>query len=656
MNHIEKRSGPAQRIGRAVMIGVVIAISFAAGMFWRGSITKRPGLGDKSGWMATSEADTQRQLWTCGMHPQVIQDKLGLCPICNMQLTPVQPSGTARTSGGAKKVKYWWDPMIGPSSISDKPGKSAMGMDLVPVYADETAGDPAVTIDPVVVQNMGVRVRAVAIGNLTKEIRAVGYLKEAQPNIHDVNLRVSGWIEKLHASTEGMYIQAGEPLFDLYSPEMLVAIEEFALAERQVSSRPQAADSIAREGSERLRYASRRKLELWGLTPEQVDRLGAESRASGVVTFLSPDSGFLTEKAVVKGAAVKSGDRVLRLVDLSTLWLDAQVFEQHLPYVSLSQKVTATLESMPGASFEGEVIFIHPQIDPMTRTATVRMGLPNPDLQLRPGMYATAVVVAEVASDVVLVPREAVIDTGTRQVAFVSLGEGRFEPRLLKLGLSGNEGMVQVVEGLTAGDSVVTSGQFMLDAESRFREALQKQMEKDLVGREDSATLAPQREHDAHSGASAPASTAPSVALPWSPNVDEVYRGYLRIAEALGAPQQSDNPIDVRPLVVAADKVAQTTQGAGASHPADVLSAANAMEQKPLVEQREALQKLSRAVITMAEGCPPSTQTARRLFVLYCPMVQARWLQRNEKVANPYYANEMKDCGSVERELATVER
>jgi len=368
------------------------------------------------------------QLWTCGMHPQVLRDHPGPCPIC--------------------------------------------GMDLVPVRTDEVAGGTAVAIDPVVVQNMGVRVATVASGPLRTTVRAVGILDEAEPNQHDVNLRVSGWIERLYAGVEGMHLEAGQPLFDLYSPELQVAIEEL-IGARQLRS----ADSAT---GDTIYDAAARKLRLLGLPRDEIERLGRAEQAPATVVFRSPVSGHLVEKSVVNGSAVVAGDRVMRIVDHSTLWLDAQVFEQQLSFIRIGQKAVATVAAEPGQRFEGEVMFVHPHVDMATRAALVRIALPNEALTLRTGMYATVEIEAELAADSLLVPRSAVIDTGTRQIAFVAIDGGTFEPRTLQLGAAGDGG-VQVLSGLAAGDRVVTSGQFLLDAESRMQEAIDKHLRDKLL-------------------------------------------------------------------------------------------------------------------------------------------------------------------------------
>lgn len=389
---------------------------------------------------AATPAETTHQLWTCSMHPQVIRDAPGNCPICGMALVPMATQPTA--------------------------GSPAAG-------SDKTADSKVIVIDPVMVQNMGVRLATVSRGPLRRTLRAVGMLEQPQPGVHDVTLRIGGWVEKLYANADGMIVERGRPLFDLYSPDIQVAVDELAVARRSVAALPADADANLRQMAESVVQAARGKLELWGLQKEQVEELAKLDRAPRTVAILSPATGEVAEKMVSEGAMIKMGERAMWILDRSVLWLEIQVHAQDMPFIHLGQKVQAETESMPWTPLEGQVIFIAPNVEAMTRTTMVRVALPNPNRMLRPGMYVTARIEATFADDALLVPREAVIDTGSRQLAFISLGQGRFEPRQVKLGVDGDDGLVQV-EGLAAGESVVVSGQFLIDSESRMREAVRK--------------------------------------------------------------------------------------------------------------------------------------------------------------------------------------
>jgi Cu(I)/Ag(I) efflux system membrane fusion protein/cobalt-zinc-cadmium efflux system membrane fusion protein len=403
-----------------------------------------------------------------------------------MALTPVAADAVQAGKSGEREIQYWWDPMTDPPYFSDRPGKSPMGMDLVPVYEDELSAGPAVTIDPAVVQNMGVRLAEVEEARLARTIRAVGFLAEAEPRRFDVNLRVAGWIDAIDADFEGKHVAAGAPLFDLYSPALQVAVEELIAARKMRAGAPEGGE--LRSTAQDLHETAARKLELLGVAEHEIERLAGMDHAPRAVTFYAPANGHVLQKMVNAGSAVKAGDLVLRIVDHSLLWLDLQVFAKDAPSIRVGQEVEATIEGFPGETFAGGVTYIHPHVDTTTRTTMVRITVANPDLRFRPGMYATASVEVEVAPGALVVPREAVIDTGTQQIAFVALDQGHFEPRKVVMGASGEDGRVQVLSGLAPGEKVVVSGQFLLDVESRMREAIQKFLEqKSGVGTADGA-------------------------------------------------------------------------------------------------------------------------------------------------------------------------
>jgi len=377
---------------------------------------------------ASPGAATAQQLWTCGMHPQVLQDHPGECPICHMELTPLESEATQASTAGS-----------------------------------------IVAIDPVVVQNMGVRTARAVEGPLRREVRVAGFVEEAQPLTHDVSLRVSGWIRRLYAHTEGLHVRKGDPLFDLYSPELQQSVEELIALRKRRATSPR--DAML----DTLWNATRRKLSLQGLDDSEIARLASLDRAPDSVAMRSPISGEVTEKPVVEGSSVAVGDKVLRIVDHSTVWIDARVYEQDIALVSVGQSAEARVTAQADKTYTGKIVFIHPHLDETTRTASVRMAVVNPGFELRPGMFATVVLRGELAPSAVLVPRESVIDTGDRQVTFVvGKAPGHFEPRRVKTGWTAEGGNVQILEGLVAGEEVVVSGQFLLDAESRLQDALRK--------------------------------------------------------------------------------------------------------------------------------------------------------------------------------------
>jgi RND family efflux transporter MFP subunit len=334
---------------------------------------------------------------------------------------------------------------------------------------------------------MGVRTTLPVVGKLTENVRGVGSLVEPEEKKFEVNLRVNGWIEKLYANKEGMAVQAGMPLFELYSPEVTAAADELITAQKAFDATTRRHDDAAKangdeyleKGAQSVLDAGRRKLLLMGLTKDQIDAIQKMDKAPATVTITSPIQGHISEKRVVEGGAVKAMDRLMEISDRSAMWLIVEVFEQQIGAVKVGQKVQARVDALPGKVFEGKVDFIYPHLETATRTARVRVELPNEAHELRQGMFAEATIEETAADDGILVPREAVLDTGQRQVVFVALGGGRFEGRDVQVGRTGivaggDERRYVAVTGIGEKDAVVTSGQFLLDSESRLEEARRK--------------------------------------------------------------------------------------------------------------------------------------------------------------------------------------
>ena len=378
-----------------------------------------------------------------------------------------------------KKIKYWVSPMD-PTYIRDEPGKSPMGMDLVPVYEEEgQEKEPASTIriDPVTMQNMGVRLGRVRRKPLTKYIRTVGNITFDETKIFTVNTKFNGWIEKLFVNFVGEDVKKGQRLFEIYSPDLVSAQEEYLLALEQYSSLSDSSYSRIREGARRLLEASRTRLHYWDLTDEQIEMIAKTDNIPKTLTIFSPATGIVTKKNAFEGHYVKEGELQYEIVDLSTVWVDVDVYEYELPWVSKGMAAEMELAYVPGKRFKGRVLFVYPYLETKTRTAKLRLEFPNPGYQLKPGMYANIYLKSVIAKDSLVIPQEAVIDSGVRKVVFVAMGKGKFQPRDVKIGLEGNDNDYQLLEGLKEGEEIVLSAQFMLDSESRLREAIQKMLE-----------------------------------------------------------------------------------------------------------------------------------------------------------------------------------
>jgi multidrug efflux pump subunit AcrA (membrane-fusion protein) len=378
----------------------------------------------------------------------------------------------------AKKVLYWRAPMD-PTYISDKPGKSPMGMDLIPVYeGEEEEVEPGtVKIDPVTVQNIGVRTAKIEKRPLIKTLRTIGRVDYDEKKVYRVHTKIDGWIEKLYVDFTGKEVKKDDILLEIYSPTLVSAQEEYLLALEY-------RETMAGVGRESIPDLSRRRLELWDVPEHQIKELEETGRIMKTLHIHSPAGGIVTEKPVVEGMFVKPGTTLYTIADISTVWVYADVYEYELPWVKAGQGAEVTLEAYPGRVFKGRVSFIYPFMEPRTRTNKVRLVFDNPGFKLKPDMYANVTLESMISKDAVAVPAEAVIRTGERNIVILTKGEGKFTPRGITLGPEAEQ-YFQVLEGLKEGDEVVTSAQFLIDSESKLKEAITKMLEGEKTGPSD---------------------------------------------------------------------------------------------------------------------------------------------------------------------------
>ena len=410
----------------------------------------------------------EKTLWTCGMHPQIIQDKPGDCPICGMKLTPIRKQPAAGTNAaapsadasGEKKVKYYKSTMM-LGEISQTARKDSMGMDMVPVYEGED-DTSTISIDPVTIQKMGVRTAPVTKGPVRRVIRTVGAVEFNETALADVTTKFSGWIEKLYVDSTGREVKKGEPLFEIYSPDLYSAQNEYVLSLTQ--------------GAGGLRGSARQKLSLYDISEAQIAELEKSRQPQRTLRVVAPIDGIVVEKMVVQGQRAEAGMKLYRLADLALVWVQSQVYEQDIPYIKLGQEAEVSLSYFPDRKFRGRVTYVYPTVDEKTRTARVRMEFHNPGFFLKPGMFATVEIRSELDPSALLVPDTAILRSGEKNTVFVALEGGKFEPRTVTLGPRSENNAYQVLHGLTEGDQVVVSGQFMLDSESQLREAIQKML------------------------------------------------------------------------------------------------------------------------------------------------------------------------------------
>ena len=388
-------------------------------------------------------------------------------------LVQVQPSRTAcqsahgtrsgvceKVASGEKKILYWVAPMD-PNYRRDGPGKSPMGMDLIPVY--DEGGGAAVKISPAVVNNLGVRTAEAEKGRLWRRIDTVGYVDYDDNRRSHVHLRTEGWIERLYVSSEGERVKPGARLFDLYSPTLVNAQEEYLQA--------------LASNSKPLIQASRARLEALGIPAGQIERLTKERRVAQTIPTYAHQGGVVAALNVREGMYVKPDTEVMSLADLSSVWLLAEVFESQADWVKLGQPADVRLSYLPGRTWKGKVEYIYPSLDTKTRTLKVRLRFDNPDESLKPNMYAELTIYGGPKDDVVMVPREALIRTGRESRVVLAEGEGRFRPRSVVAGMESGD-WVEILSGLEPGERVVTSGQFLIDSEAGLKASLARMREE----------------------------------------------------------------------------------------------------------------------------------------------------------------------------------
>ena len=377
------------------------------------------------------------------------------------------PDSEPAPAGGAqqREILYWYDPMK-PDAHFDRPGKSPfMDMELVPKYADETRDDAGgVTIDPRVVQNLGIRTAAIERGEISQAVRAAGSVAANEGRIEVVQSRTAGWVERLHVRAVNDAVRKGQVLAEIYAPELLAAQEELLLAQRMAAQDP---------SNQTLVEGARARLRLLGLTDGQIARLQASGQPARRIGVHAPIGGVVMELGTREGAQVSPGMSLFSLVDLSNVWITAQVPEAQAARLAPGAPVVAGVAALPGESFTGKVDYVYPEVDRETRTLRVRAVFPNPQLRLKPGMFVEVVLGEGERRSALLAPSEAVIRTGARNAVILAEGGGRFRPVEVEPGAE-RSGMTEILTGLAEGQQVVVSGQFLIDSEANLRSALDR--------------------------------------------------------------------------------------------------------------------------------------------------------------------------------------
>ncbi|MCE1241010.1 MAG: efflux RND transporter periplasmic adaptor subunit [Azonexaceae bacterium] len=382
-------------------------------------------------------------------------------------------SMTADAGKKERKVLFYRNPM-GLPDTSPTPKKDPMGMDYIPVYDGEQDDEPAsanqIKISTEKIQKLGVRTEAATLRNLDKVIRAAGRIEPDERRTYAISPKFEGYVERLHVNVTGQPVGKGQPLFEVYSPELVSAQREYAIAAQGVESL-KGADGSTQDGMRQLADSSLARLRNWDISEEQVKSLAKSGETRRTLTFRSPVNGIVTEKRAVQGMRFMPGEALYQVTDLSSVWAVADVFEQDIAWVKPGAKAKVKINAYPDKSFEGTISYVYPTLKAETRTIPVRIDLPNPNNQLKPGMFAQLELPTAAKGAVVTVPNSAVIDSGTRQIVLVQAREGRFEPRDVKLGARSDE-RIEVLDGVREGEQVVVAANFLIDAESNLKAAV----------------------------------------------------------------------------------------------------------------------------------------------------------------------------------------
>jgi multidrug efflux pump subunit AcrA (membrane-fusion protein) len=378
-----------------------------------------------------------------------------------------------------RKIKYWQAPM-NPNYIRNEPGKSPMGMDLIPVYEDDNDGSDVqglVRIDPVTAQNIGVRTTRAKKLRLFKTITTVGRVAYDEKHVHHVNTKIEGWVNRLFVNFTGQKVNKDDYLLEIYSPKLVTTQEEYLLA------RDYEKDNTATSGGSSVVELAKRRLEFLDVPAHQIKELEESGKIKKYIHIHSPATGVVVEKTVSEGMFIKPGTTLYTIADLSRVWVYADIYEYELPWIKVGQEAAMVLTAHPGITFKGKVAFIDPFMNPKTRTNKVRLEFDNPDGRLKPDMFANVTLRSRRDKQAIVVPTEAVIMTGKRNIIFVTRGAGKFIPKEVTLGIEA-EGYYEIIDGLDSGEEVVTSAQFLIDSESKLKEAISKMLEPETKSSE----------------------------------------------------------------------------------------------------------------------------------------------------------------------------
>jgi RND family efflux transporter MFP subunit len=455
------------------ILGFLVAAVLASGGAWL--LLRKPS-------QPVPAQVAQAQKYYCPMHPSYVSDKPGDCPICSMRLVPMPVEKAEIKDTNAKhepeqrRVLYYVDPM-NPNNRSDKPGKAPDGMDLVPVYTDEAAtedtlrapGYASVKISHDRQQMMGVTIEEAKLMNLEDSIRTVGRVVPDETRLHHVHTKFEGFIEDLFVDYVGKFVREGQALFSIYSPELVATQKEYLLALRAQDQFGPVGSSTGLAGID-LVGSARQRLSQWDVSADQIAQIEKTGQPIKALNMYSPVTGFVTGKTATHGMRAMPGDSLYDIMDLSTVWVLADVYEVNLPFVRMGQAAEMRLTYQPGKVWKGRVAYIPPTVEEKTRTVKVRLEFSNAGGALKPEMYADVEFKGSLGK-VLAVPESAVLSTGERTLVFVTNGEGTFEPREVTTGMKVRN-YYEIKSGLSAGEKVATGANFLIDSESKLKAAI----------------------------------------------------------------------------------------------------------------------------------------------------------------------------------------
>ena len=571
-------------------IAAMVAVALVVGALWSEDFKALYHRLHPAAEKPAAAAAAQKQYYTCGMHPWVVLPEPGECPICHMKLVPLDPQK----------------------------------------FSTEIA------INPVMTQNIGVRIAPVTTGPVQRVVRTVGSVDYNETLVRDVSLKISGWVEKLYVNSVGQAVEKDQPLLEIYSPDLYSAQEEYLLVfRRREEMKRSGAEPDSTTANEDLLESARKKLEYLDVSAEQIREIEKAGHAARTMVLRSPLRGTVVAKTVLEGQKIEAGMPLMRVADLSKVWVLVTIYEYQVPFIEVGQKAVMSLPYLPGQTFEGKVTYAYPYLNPESRQAKVRLEFDNPTGLLKPGMFASVELVRTLAGDHVLVPREAVIDTGVRQIAFVSLGEGRFDPRDVRVGVEAEGGMIEILDGLKPGEMI----------EARRREALAKMVRGNLAA--DQATQA----------AVAPAGALKALPDAAAKALSAILDDYFQI----GAKLADDSTDGVAPagkhLAAQVEALVQTpipedpsfwrTHTEVAEIGGSALAIAGAGADIAPVRDKFGDLSIVLSKLLRATGIPPAY--GKEVQELHCPMFREKqggtvWLQPAGEVRNPYYGKMMLGC------------